>query len=87
MYGRGVSRPDPYQLVPYLTEDDSTNPATYRKGNPKLRPEHANNYDLLYERYLNPAGILQAGFFYKQLSNTLISTRIPRPADLMTRVT
>lgn len=74
VYGRGLSRPDPYQLVPYVTEDDSTNPATIATGNPKLKPEHANNYDLLYERYLKPAGILQAGFFYKQLSNTLIST-------------
>ena len=27
VYGRGVSRPDAYQLVPYVTEDDSTNPA------------------------------------------------------------
>jgi TonB-dependent receptor len=74
VYGRGIARPDPNQLVPYLTEDDSSNPATISEGNPKLRPEHANNYDLLYERYLNPAGILQAGFFIKQLSNTLIST-------------
>jgi TonB-dependent receptor len=43
-------------------------------GNSDLKPAHANNYDLLYERYLNPAGIVQAGFFYKQVSNTLIST-------------
>jgi len=74
VYGRGLSRPDAYQLVPYVTEDDSTNPATVAMGNPKLKPEHANNYDLLYERYLKPAGILQAGFFFKQLSDTLIST-------------
>jgi TonB-dependent receptor len=77
VYGRGVSRPDPLQLVPYVTEDTSANPATVSLGNPNLRPEHANNYDLLYERYLNPAGIIQAGFFYKQLSNTLISTVYP----------
>jgi TonB-dependent receptor len=74
VYGRGLSRPDAYQLVPYATEDDSTNPATVALGNPKLKPEHANNYDLLYERYLNPAGILQAGFFFKQITDTLIST-------------
>jgi TonB-dependent receptor len=74
VYARGVARPDAYQLVPYLTEDDSTNPATIAQGNPNLKPEHANNYDLLYERYLNPAGIIQAGFFAKQLSGTLIDT-------------
>ena len=78
VYGRGVARPDAYQLVPYVTEDDSTNPATVALGNPALKPEHANNYDLLYERYLNPAGILQAGFFVKQLSDTLISTFLYR---------
>ncbi|MGA3096067.1 MAG: TonB-dependent receptor [Bryobacteraceae bacterium] len=74
VYGRGVSRPDPYQLVPYVTEDDSTNPITAALGNPNLRPAHANNYDLLYDRYLNPTGIIQAGFFVKQITNTLIST-------------
>ena len=74
VYGRGVSRPDVYQLVPYVTEDDSTNPATIAEGNPKLKPAHANNYDLLYERYLNPTGIIQAGFFFKQIDDTLIST-------------
>jgi TonB-dependent receptor len=74
VYARGVSRPDSYQLVPYVTEDDSTNPPTIAEGNPKLKPEHANNYDLLYERYLNPAGILRAGVFFKQIDNTLIST-------------
>jgi TonB-dependent receptor len=74
VYARGIARPDPYQLVPYVTEDDSSNPATVAEGNPNLKPEHANNYDLLYEHYLKPAGIFQAGFFYKQLSDTLIST-------------
>ena len=74
VYGRGVSRPDPYQLVPYAVENDSTNPATVSIGNPALKPEHANNFDALYEHYLNPVGLIQAGFFYKQLSDTMIST-------------
>ncbi len=73
VYGRGVSRPDAYQLVPYITEDDSTNPPTIDEGNTKLAPEHANNYDLLYERYMKSVGLFQAGFFYKQISDTLIS--------------
>ena len=74
VYGRGLSRPDAYQLVPYVTEDDSTNPATVALGNPNIKPEHANNYDLLYERYLKSTGVIQAGAFFKQLSDTLIST-------------
>ena len=74
VYARGLSRPDGYQLVPYVTEDDSTNPYTVAIGNPKLKPAHANDYDVLYEHYLNPVGLIQAGFFYKQLSDELIST-------------
>ncbi|HWB82943.1 MAG TPA: TonB-dependent receptor [Bryobacteraceae bacterium] len=73
VYGRGISRPDPYQLIPYVTEDDSTNPFQYAIGNPDLRPTHANNYDLLYERFLRPIGMIQAGVFYKQLSSPLVS--------------
>lgn len=68
VYSRGIARPDPYQLIPYATQDDSTNPATVAIGNPNLRPTHANSYDLLYEHFLRPAGIFQAGFFAKQIT-------------------
>jgi TonB-dependent receptor len=74
VYGRGLSRPDSYQLVPYVTEDDSTNPPTIASGNPELKPEHANNFDLLYEHYLSHVGLIQGGLFYKQISNTLITS-------------
>jgi TonB-dependent receptor len=36
VYGRGISRPDPYQLVPYITEDQSTTPYTINIGNTAL---------------------------------------------------
>ncbi len=71
VYGRGISRPNPYDLVPYVTLDNSTNPLTVGIGNPNLKPEHANDYDLLFEQYLKPFGLLQAGFFYKQLSDPI----------------
>jgi TonB-dependent receptor len=70
-YGRGISRPDPFDLVPYVTEDRSTNPTTFSLGNPNLKPEHANSYDLLYQQYLKPFGEIQAGFFYKDLSDPI----------------
>jgi len=75
VYARGVARPDPYQLVPYVTADASA--ATAAVGNPSLRPEHANNYDLLYERFLKPLGIIQGGFFFKQLTAPQITFQIP----------
>jgi len=68
VYARGVARPDPYQLVPYATEDTTANPTALTIGNPSLKPEHANNYDLLFEQYLKPLGMFQAGFFFKQLN-------------------
>ena len=81
VYSRGVARPDPYQLVPYVEEDTTaataSSPATVTIGNPGLRPEHANNYDLLYEDYLHPLGLLQGGFFFKQLTAPQVQTILP----------
>jgi TonB-dependent receptor len=77
VYARGVARPDPYQLVPYVTEDNTASPVTVAIGNPLLRPEHANNYDVLYENYLQPLGLIQAGFFFKQLTAPQIQTVLP----------
>jgi TonB-dependent receptor len=74
VYGRGISRPDPYDLVPYITEDRSTNPYTFSLGNPDLKPEHANDYDLLAEHYLKPFGEIQGGFFYKDLGDPIYYT-------------
>ncbi len=77
VYARGVARPDPYQLVPYVTEDTTASPVAVTIGNPSLRPEHANNYDLLYEDYLHPLGLIQAGFFFKQLTAPQVQTTLP----------
>ncbi|MGA7513277.1 MAG: TonB-dependent receptor [Candidatus Sulfotelmatobacter sp.] len=71
VYARAISRPNPYDMVPYVTLDNSSNPLTVGIGNPNLKPEHANDYDLLYEHYLKPYGLLQAGFFYKQLTSPI----------------
>ncbi len=77
VYSRGVARPDPYQLVPYVTEDSTASPIAVSIGNPSLRPEHANNYDILYENYLRPLGLVQAGFFFKQLTAPQVQITIP----------
>jgi TonB-dependent receptor len=82
VYGRGISRPNPYDLVPYSLVDQSTNPFTISNGNPNLKPEHANDFDVLYEHYLQPYGVIQAGFFYKQLIDPIYYTTnldIPSP--------
>jgi TonB-dependent receptor len=80
VYGRGISRPDPYQLVPYITEDQSTTPYTVGIGNTGLVAEHANDYDILYEKYLPSVGMVEAGYFYKALSLPIYSQQSIIPA-------
>ena len=71
VYGRGIARPDPYQLVPYITLDQSTTPYTVNVGNTALVAEHANDYDILYERYLPAVGMIEGGYFYKQITKPI----------------
>src|SRR6185437_15497124 len=40
---------------------------------PTLRPEHGNDFDLLYERYFTPLGAIRGGFFYKNLADPIVS--------------
>ena len=77
VYSRGIARPDVYQLVPYITQDSSSNPTAITVGNPSLRPEHANSYDLLYENFLRPLGMIQAGVFFKQVTAPQLLTTTP----------
>ncbi len=73
-YGRGISRPNIGDLVPATTVDPNASPKSISKGNPSLQPTNANNYDALIEHYFQPLGILQAGYFYKQLSDPIFPT-------------
>jgi TonB-dependent receptor len=76
VYSRALNRPDPQFLTQSFTIDCGSSPCLVTQGNNTLRPEHANNYDLLYERYFNPFGLLQAGFFYKGLSDPVVVTQV-----------
>jgi TonB-dependent receptor len=76
VFSRAISRPDPQNLAQAVGVADTTqNPPTVSLGNPDLKPEHANNFDLLFERYLAPLGVVQAGYFYKALSDPIIATQ------------
>ena len=72
VYGRGVSRPDFQDMVQFVTEDQSYTVSRFKIGNPSLKPEHANNFDLLYEQYLKPVGMFEAGYFFKDLSSPIV---------------
>jgi len=75
-YSQGIARPNIGDLVPTTVVDPNATPrpGLVQEGNPNLKPTKANNYDLLVEHFFQPLGILQAGFFYKQLSDPIYPT-------------
>ena len=68
-YGRGIARPNFNDLPPTFSANGAAGEVDI--GNPSLKPTHANNFDLLFEQYLRPLGIIQGGVFYKQLSDPI----------------
>jgi TonB-dependent receptor len=75
VYGRGLARPNIGDLVPATVIDPNQTPyPTVSTGNPNLVATKSNNYDILVEHYFQPLGILQAGWFYKQLSDPIYPT-------------
>jgi TonB-dependent receptor len=81
-YGRGISRPNFGDLPPFFNaQGNKANEIDI--GNPNLKPSRANNYDLLYEQNLKPLGLLQGGFFFKQLTHPIYeSAKIALTSDV-----
>jgi len=71
-YSRGLAPPNPYDLVPYVLDNGPGNVPRYSIGTPNEQPTRANNYDLLLEQELRPFGVIQAGYFYKQLYDPIV---------------
>ncbi len=83
VFSRGISRPDPQDIAQASSPLDASQvPNLITLGNPNLKAEHSNNYDLLFEQYLNPVGIIQAGFFYKQLGDPIVNGQFAESSSL-----
>ena len=76
VYARGISRPNQYDLVPYASPTGNT-PVVADIGSPTELPTHANNYDLLLEHQLKPFGLIEVGYYYKQLTNPIVASNVP----------
>src|ERR1700730_17781168 len=76
-YSRGLSRPDPVDIAQAATFTTTGSPGSLKNtvslGNPSLRAETADNYDVLIEHYLNPFGMISAGYFYKRLTDPIVT--------------
>jgi TonB-dependent receptor len=81
-FSQGMARPNIGDLVPTTIVDPNANPApgVVTQGNPNLKPTKATNYDVLIEHFFQPLGIVQAGYFYKQLSDPIYATASTIPA-------
>jgi TonB-dependent receptor len=72
-YSRGLSRPDPQDIAQALSFSIGGTKNTVSFGNPNLKPETADNFDVLVEHYLNPFGMVSAGYFYKRLNDPIVT--------------
>ncbi len=78
-YDMAISRPNFSDLVPSQQVDPNASPKQIQRGNPELKATSAHNFDILAEHFFQPLGILQAGFFYKRLSNPIYPTTSTLP--------
>jgi TonB-dependent receptor len=73
-YGRGIARPNFGDLPPSFGVN-GVQPGVPGQfisfGNPNLKATHSNNIDVLFERYLKPFGVIEGGFFYKDISDPI----------------
>lgn len=73
-----IGRPSYEQNVPFrIFEIEEDDPDVFEgeieAGNSDLDPLEAMNYDLALEWYLEPAGLLSAGLFYKDIDNPIFN--------------
>lgn len=73
VYGRGIARPNYGDLLPKQSFNGTAHQVS--EGNPNLLSTRSNNIDALGEHYFNTVGVVQAGFFYKQISNPIVTTQ------------
>lgn len=64
-YGKGITRPDVGALNPAIVVNDTT--GTGSVGNPDLRPQKADSYDLSLEHYFSRGNYVSLGLFYKKI--------------------
>ncbi|HEY0780170.1 MAG TPA: TonB-dependent receptor, partial [Gemmatirosa sp.] len=66
-YSRRISRPDPSQLNPFVERQDAYN---IFQGNPALRPEYTNSYEMGYQRSFSK-GSFQLSPYYRRTPNAV----------------
>ncbi len=66
-YSRRINRPDPHSLNPFI---DKSNPLTWHAGNPTLKPEYINSYEISHLKDWKKVS-LTSDIFYKWTDNVI----------------
>lgn len=77
-YSRRINRPNFWQQIPYYDVSDLLN---IRVGNPALKPEFTNSYELNYSKSLGGGHSLLTSAYFKQ-TNNLITNYQSRQYDV-----
>lgn len=64
-YGKGITRPDPAALNPSVIINQGQGTASI--GNPDLRPQKGDSFDLSFEHYISAGNYASLGLFYKKI--------------------
>lgn len=67
-YTRRINRPNFWQLTPFTDSSDRLNPS---KGNPGLKPEFTNSFELSYEKSFRNRGNFLASIYYKHTTDLI----------------
>jgi len=70
-YATNIGRPSIGQLIPRTTVNFDT--STISTSNPSLKPQFADNFDFGVEYYFEPAGVVSAGVFLKEIRSFIFT--------------
>lgn len=67
-YSRRINRPNFWQLTPFTDSSDKLNPS---RGNPGLKPEFTNSFELSYEKTFKNRGNFLASVYFKHTTDLI----------------
>ena len=77
VYSRGLSRPQYQEIAQAVTFTTVGSPGSVKNtaslGDPNLKAETADNFDILFEHYLNSFGMVSGGLFFKRLTDPIVT--------------
>jgi TonB-dependent receptor len=73
-FSTGIGRPNFGQIIPTMAVNNDLQTVT--ANNPDLQPQYSRNLDAALEYYFEPAGLLSAGVFQKNLRNFIFRSNV-----------